>query len=83
VWELIVFMVLLKIPVAYLCGVVWYSIRATPNPPQGAGLVPVVPEPEDPPRPRAPRPRLRRLDPNGRARSRARTSRRPARKAPR
>jgi hypothetical protein len=81
VWELIVFMVLLKIPIVYLCAVVWYSIRAQPLPPAGASLVPAEPRPHD--RPWTRRSRLRRLDPNGRARSRGRGPRRPARKAAR
>jgi hypothetical protein len=80
-WELIVFLVLLKIPVAYLCAVVWYAVRATPVPPAGASLTPVRPRPDDHPSPR--RPAGRRLDPNGRSRSRGRGPRRPARKAAR
>jgi len=80
-WELVVFMVLLKIPIAYLCAVVWYAVRATPNPPEGAGLLPVTPPGDDAPPPA--RPRLRRLDPNARRHSRGRAPRRPARKASR
>jgi hypothetical protein len=35
-------LVILKIPVAYLCAVVWWAIRAEPAPLEGAGrLVPV------------------------------------------
>lgn len=29
-WELIFMLVLLKIPLFYLCGVVWYAIKAEP-----------------------------------------------------
>jgi hypothetical protein len=80
-WELVVFMVLLKIPIAYLCAVVWYAVRATPNPPAGADLVPVTPPEDGSPSPA--RPRLRRLDPNGRRHTRGRAARRPVRKASR
>src|SRR3954451_25456173 len=78
-WELVVFMVLLKIPIAYLCAVVWYAVRATPEPPAGADLVPVVPPEDGSPAPV--RPRLRHLDPNPRRHSRGRAPRRPARTA--
>jgi hypothetical protein len=30
-WELIFMLLLLKIPLAYLCGVVWYAIKAEPT----------------------------------------------------
>ena len=80
-WELVVFMILLKIPIAYLCGVVWYAVRATPEPPAGAGLVPVAPPEDGSPAPV--RPRLRHLDPNPRRHSRGRAPRRPARTASR
>jgi hypothetical protein len=32
-------LVILKIPVVYLCAVVWWAIRAEPRPPEGAGTV--------------------------------------------
>jgi hypothetical protein len=32
VWELIFLMVILKIPIAYLCWVVWWAIKAEPKP---------------------------------------------------
>ena len=80
-WELIVFLVILKIPVVYLCAVVWYAVHAAPVPPAGASLTPVRPRPDD--RPSTREPRLRRLDPGGRRHSRARGPRRPARKAAR
>ena len=31
-------MVILKIPIVYLCGVVYYAIKATPKPEDGAGV---------------------------------------------
>ena len=30
-------LVILKIPVVYLCAVVWWAIKAEPHPPEGAG----------------------------------------------
>jgi hypothetical protein len=57
-WELIFLMVILKIPIVYLCAVVWWAIKAEPNPPEGAAL----PTRDDGPprrgprRPRLPRP---------------------------
>ena len=32
-------LVVLKIPVVYLCAVVWWAIRAEPRPLEGAGVV--------------------------------------------
>ena len=31
-WELLFMMLVLKIPIAYLCFVVWYAIKAEPDP---------------------------------------------------
>jgi hypothetical protein len=61
--------VILKLPVVYLCGVVWWAIRAEPRPPEGAGRtvepVRVLP-PEDGWRRRRPlRPRGSRPGPHG------------------
>jgi len=60
-WELIFFLVILKIPVVYLCCVVWYAVRHEPTP--GEGAEPTLVAPTDPPapwhyrlrRPRSPR----------------------------
>ena len=38
VWELVFLMVILKVPILYLCGVVYYAIRAKPVPGEGAGV---------------------------------------------
>jgi hypothetical protein len=38
VWEIVFLMVILKIPMVYLCTVVYYAIRAEPKPSAGAGL---------------------------------------------
>ena len=45
-WEVVFMLVILKIPVVYLCLVVWWAIRAEPRPLAGAGrLAPVDPAP--------------------------------------
>jgi hypothetical protein len=38
VWMVVFLMVILKIPIVYLCAVVYYAIRATPRPPEGAAV---------------------------------------------
>ncbi len=35
IWEIVFLMVILKIPIAYLCAVVWWAIRAEPFPDEG------------------------------------------------
>jgi hypothetical protein len=47
VWEIVFLMVILKIPIVYLCAVVYYAIKAEPRPEEGA---PVAAElgPEEP-----------------------------------
>ncbi|HSS72379.1 MAG TPA: hypothetical protein VLK53_02325 [Gaiellaceae bacterium] len=47
-WELIWMLVILKIPMVYLCLVVWWAVRAKPLPLEPA-LKPVASEPD--PRP--------------------------------
>src|SRR5918912_275783 len=50
VWELVFMMVILKIPILYLCAVVWWAIRAEPRPPEGAPrLVEALEPPPAPP----------------------------------
>ncbi|MGZ8647392.1 MAG: hypothetical protein ACXW08_01945 [Solirubrobacteraceae bacterium] len=34
--EIVFLMLILKLPIVYLCGVVWYAIKAEPQPPDGA-----------------------------------------------
>jgi hypothetical protein len=78
VWEAIFLLVVLKVPVVYLGWVVWWAIRAVPEPPRGEDLATVVPDPE----PAGPFPRPRRLPgprPH-RGRPHAPLSRRPARR---
>jgi hypothetical protein len=49
VWETIFMLLVLKIPLVYLCAVVWWAIRAEPLPEEPAALVgaglPVEPTP--------------------------------------
>jgi hypothetical protein len=69
VWEIIFMMVILKIPIAYLCAVVWWAIKAEPRPPEGAAVTARI-EPDPSPeraghralRPRRPRPGPQRRD---------------------
>ena len=44
-WEAVFMLVVLKIPIVYLCLVVWWAIRAEPRPLEGAALVPAEPDP--------------------------------------
>jgi hypothetical protein len=64
-WELVFLMVILKIPIAYLCYVVWFAIKAEPRRGRGGPAgVRVAPDPPSPgfdrarrrPRRRPPRP---------------------------
>jgi hypothetical protein len=48
IWELVFMLVILKIPVVYLCWVVWWAVRAEPQPLEGAGrLAPLGPRSPD------------------------------------
>ena len=56
-WELIFLMVILKIPIVYLCWVVWWAIKAEPRPDEGEAvraLAPHLPKPPLLPRRRGP-----------------------------
>jgi hypothetical protein len=44
-WELIFMMLILKIPIVYLCLVVYWAVKAEPKPPEPA-LLPVAPDPK-------------------------------------
>jgi hypothetical protein len=77
-WELIFMMFVLKLPILYLIGVVWWAIRSTPDPYAPAALVPAEPQ-ESPRYPTAPctwHARNRPLHPRGRPRVGARGARR-------
>ena len=41
-WAMIFLLVILKIPIVYLCAVIWWAIRAEPKPEAPATLVPAV-----------------------------------------
>ena len=41
-WAMIFLLVILKIPIVYLCAVVWWAIKAEPKPEAPAALVPAV-----------------------------------------
>jgi hypothetical protein len=65
VWEFVFLMLILKLPIVYLCWVVYWAIKSGPRPPEYA-VVPARLEPE----PRAPwsrpgRPRPRPRGPHG------------------
>jgi hypothetical protein len=47
-WELFFLMVILKIPIAYLCYVVWFAIKAEPRGRGGTAGVRVTPDPPPP-----------------------------------
>ena len=48
-WELIFLMFLMKLPIAYLVGVVWWAVRAEPRPEEGAAKLAAL-DPDPPPR---------------------------------
>ena len=58
VWEAVFLLVILKIPIVYLCFVVYWAIKAEPKPPEPA-LLPVAPQP----RPDRPPPSIARRRP--------------------
>jgi hypothetical protein len=64
VWELVFLMVILKIPIVYLCFVVYYAIKATPRPEEGAAVTARL-GPDSPPGSRRLRPRPFRPRPHG------------------
>jgi hypothetical protein len=65
VWEVIFMLVILKIPIVYMCGIVWWAIKAEPRPLEGAArLASLEPPPPCDWRRRHMRP-LRPLPPRG------------------
>jgi hypothetical protein len=55
-WELLFMMLILKLPIAYLCYVVYWAIKSEPDPPEPA-LLPAVPvDPDRPPSSKGRRP---------------------------
>lgn len=78
-WELIWLMVIMKIPILYLCWVVYWSIKDRPVPEEPAALV-AVDDGSDGPPPWTARRRPKRAGPHGRPdRGYARTPRAPIR----
>jgi hypothetical protein len=77
VWEGIFMLLVLKIPLVYLCFVVWWAIRAEPRPEEPAALVPAITDTPPGADPRTPhRPRRR---PSGPPRDGSGPARRPVR----
>jgi hypothetical protein len=78
VWEFIFLMVILKIPIVYLCAVVWWAVRAEPRPPETAALPARIVDPDPAHAWTWRHPRRRPRGPHGApARRYARASRRP------
>jgi hypothetical protein len=50
VWEIVFLLVILKIPVVYLCLVVWWAIKAEPKPEEGASVTAELGPDDKPPR---------------------------------
>jgi len=74
VWELIWLMVIMKIPILYLCWVVYWAVKSEPGPEEPAALVAAGDDAD--PTPWHSRSRPRRPGPHGRpARRYARTRR--------
>ena len=48
VWELVFMMLVLKIPIVYLCLVVYWAVKAEPTPPEPARTRVAEPEPPEP-----------------------------------
>lgn len=77
-WELIWLMVIMKIPILYLCWVVYWAIKSEPRPVEPAALVVADDGPDA--TPWRPNHRLPRQGPHGRpTRGYARTRRAPVR----
>src|SRR3954467_8228949 len=75
VWELIFMMVILKIPIAYLCFVVYWAVKAEPKPPEQVRAASQAegPDRKAPWSPHSRRPRPRRGPERGPARARRAT----------
>jgi hypothetical protein len=62
VWEFVFLMLIMKLPIAYLCIVVYWAVKAEPRPPEFAAL----PARLEPPEPRPPWSRPTRMRPRRR-----------------
>jgi hypothetical protein len=49
-WEMVFMLIVLKIPIVYLCAVVWWAIKAEPLPEEGASVGVDGPDFDGPPR---------------------------------
>jgi hypothetical protein len=77
--EIIFLMLVLKLPILYLIGVVWWAVKAEPPPPEPA-LLPVASEDDPPQSPRRFRPSTpHRGGPERRDRAARRSARLPVR----
>jgi hypothetical protein len=66
IWEIVFLMVILKIPIVYLCVVVYYAIKAEPKPETGASVAAKLgPDDTGPGWRRLRRPELRPRRPHG------------------
>jgi hypothetical protein len=77
IWEIVFLMVILKIPIVYLCWVIWWAIKSPPDPEEHAAVSVAVGDDEPPRGPRrlrAPR-RLRPSPGRGPVRTYPRTAR--------
>lgn len=59
-WEIVFMLVILKIPIAYIAVVIWWAIKAEPDPGDLAGVTVVSDTPAPGTSPRARKPRGRR-----------------------
>jgi hypothetical protein len=66
-WEAVFLLLILKIPIVYLCWVVWYAVKAEPKPPYEPALktAPADLDPRPGWTPRNGRPRRPRPGPHG------------------
>ncbi len=55
VWEIVFMLLILKIPIVYLCVVVWWAIRAEPERGEPTAAVPVADTPSPDGGPRRPK----------------------------
>jgi hypothetical protein len=67
--EIVFLMLVLKLPILYLVGVVWWAVRQEPGPPEPAALVPAPDRAPPKPKPDGPPRRPRRGGPHGNGRA--------------
>jgi len=65
VWEIVFLMVILKIPIVYLCFVIYWAVKAEPRPEEGAAVSAGIGPEDDGRDGRRRRVRPRRLGPHG------------------